>query len=466
MKGPNARLDGVWLHPLVEEWDPELVGADPLRFPGYAEQLARAGGRESVRTGRTAHYACVAADFSALGGSMGAVHGERVVRAFRRAADLRLPVVVLAASGGARLQEGMIALVQMARTAAAAAAHGRAGLLSLAVLRPPTTGGVWASYASLCDLRAAQPGATVGFAGPRVVEHTLGIRLPEGAHTAEAAHAAGLVDALVSPEQQAAWVEAALGMRAVPLPPPVRRPSPVGPPPVDAWETVRRARAADRPTGVDWAALLFASWVELRGPDPTLRAGLAGFEGERVVVLACDRHAGHGRLGPGSYRLARRAIALAGRLRLPLVTLIDTPGADPSPEAEAAGIAGEIARTLAAMAELASPVVGICVGEGGSGGALALAVADRLLVQETAIFSVIAPEGAAAILRRDPSHAPELAARLGLTSSELLQLGIIDTVAPETETGMRAALRDALASARPGDRMRRFDAATARWLRP
>lgn len=453
------------LHPLTEEWDADLQGGDPLGFPGYADQLARAAGRESVRTGRTAHYAVVAADFGVLGGSMGAVHGERVVRAFRRAADLRLPVVVLAASGGARLQEGMIALVQMARTAAAATEHGRSGLLSLAVLRPPTTGGVWASYVSLCDLRAAQPGATVGFAGPRVVEQTLGIRLPEGAHTAEAAHAAGLVDALTPPEHQAGWVEAALGLRATPLPPPPRRPSVPAGPAGSAWDAVRRARAADRPTGTDWAALLFSSWVELRGPDPTIRAGLATFEGERLVVVACDRHAGGGRPGPGAYRLARRAIALAGRLRLPLVTLVDTPGADPHPDAEAAGIAAEIARTFADMAELDAPVVSVCVGEGGSGGALALAVADRLLVQQDAIFSVIAPESAAAILARDPSRAPDFAEHLGLTAADLLRLGIIDAVAPETEAGLRSALREALGAAVPGDRIRRFDSATAKWVR-
>jgi acetyl-CoA carboxylase carboxyl transferase subunit beta len=456
----------VWLHPLVEEWDAGLTGTDPLDFPGYAAQLARAGGRESVRTGRTAHYAVVAADFGTFGGSMGAVHGERVVRAFRRAAALRLPVVVIAASGGARMQEGMVALVQMARTAAAAAAHGRAGQLSVAVLRPPTTGGVLASYASLCDVRAAQPGATIGFAGPRVVEHTLGIRLPEGAHTAESAHAAGQVDALVPPEEQAAWVEAALGMRDLPPPPPRRRPAPAAAPPATAWEAVQRARAPGRPTGTDWAAVLLDSWVELRGADPTLRAGLARFEGERLVVLACDRYAGSGRLGPDAYRLAQRAIGLADRLRLPLVSFVDTPGADPSPDAEAGGIAAAIARTLAAMAELASPSVSVCVGEGGSGGALALAAADRLIMQRDAIFSVIAPEAAAVILRRDPAQAPALAGHLGLTSAELHRLGIIDAVADATEAGLRAALTDALGAARPGDRLRRFDAATARWLRP
>jgi acyl-CoA carboxylase subunit beta len=204
----------VPLHPLEEEWDADLVSADPLGFPGYADQLARAAGQESVVTGRTAHYASIEGCFDVLGGSMGAVHGERVVRAYRRAVDARLPMVVLVSTGGARMQEGMVALVQMARTAAAARAHAAAGLLSLAVYRAPTTGGVFASYASLVDLRAAQPGATVGFAGPRVVEQTLGVRLPEGSHTAESAYDHGLVDALVPADDQPAWVETALALRS------------------------------------------------------------------------------------------------------------------------------------------------------------------------------------------------------------------------------------------------------------
>src|SRR5207249_1644597 len=176
------------LHPLEEEWDADLTGGDPLEFPGYADQLARADGRESVVTGRTQHYALIEGRFDVLGGSMGAVHGERVVRAYRRAVDERLPVVVIASSGGARMQEGLV---------------------SLAIYRPPTTGGVYASYASLVDVRAAEPGATVGFAGPRVAEQTLDIRLPVDSHTAESAYDAGLVDALVPTDEQAAWVETA-----------------------------------------------------------------------------------------------------------------------------------------------------------------------------------------------------------------------------------------------------------------
>ena len=203
-------------HPVIEEWDATLRGGDPLAFPGYGPVDP-----ESVRTGRTEHYAVIEGRFDVLGGSMGAVHGERVVRAYRQATDARLPVVVLASSGGARMQEGMVSLVQMARTAAASRAHAAAGLLQIAVLRSPTTGGVYASYASLADIRFADRGATIGFAGPRVVEQTLGITMPAGSHTAESALAAGVVDAVIDPSEEAAAIESALGLRAIPFLSPV-----------------------------------------------------------------------------------------------------------------------------------------------------------------------------------------------------------------------------------------------------
>jgi acetyl-CoA carboxylase carboxyl transferase subunit beta len=216
---------------------------------------------------------------------------------------------------------------------------------------------------------------------------------------------------------------------------------------------------------MQWAATLCSSWTELRGRDPVVRAGLATVGGTRAVVVALDRYAGSGRPTPAGFRLAQRAIALATKLHLPLLTLVDTPGAEPGPASEADGIAREIANTFAAMAELPSPSVAVCVGEGGSGGALAMATADRLLIQEHAIFSVIAPEGAAAILRRDASQAAGVAGQLRLTSGDLLDLGIVDEVVGETPEAMARSVAAALGGARPGDRSRRFDAATERWLR-
>jgi acetyl-CoA carboxylase carboxyl transferase subunit beta len=449
-------------HSTTEVWDADLGGGDPLAWPGYQPPAD-----ESVVTGRTESYAFIEGRFEVLGGSMGVAHGERVVRAYRRAIDERLPVVLFTSSGGARMQEGMVALIQMARCASAAAEHRDAGLLSVAVHRSPTTGGVFASYGSLTDVRAAVVGATIGFAGPRVVELATGQSLPPDSHTAESAYATGLVDALITADDEAAWVEAALGLRALPPHEPILETLPsnsAGQDAINAWDEVQLARAEDRPTGTDVAWMLCESWVELRGRDPVVRAALTTIAGRRAVVVAHDRRALDGRPAPAGFQLARWAIQLAGRLGLPLVTFIDTPGAEPNAAAEAGGIAREIAETFAAMAELPSPSVAVCVGEGGSGGALAFGHADRLLILEHAIFSVIGPEGAAAILERDVDKAPAVAERLKLTSSDLLDLGIVDTVVDENIAAVAAAITAALDTATPGDRMRRADAASARWL--
>ncbi len=262
---------------LVEEWDLDLRSADPLDFPGYRARLDELDG-ESVRTGRTADHVVVEGRFDVLGGSMGVVHGEKVVRALDRAVALRLPVVCVTRSGGARMQEGMVSLVQMGRVAAALRRHREAGLLSVAVLRGPTTGGVLASYASLCDVRIAEAGALVGFAGPRVVADMTGEEVGGRSHTAETAAAAGLVDAVVAEADLVRSVRAALGVDDAPAP---TRTLPRGPAAVPdvvapgAWAEVVAARRPDRPSGVDVAAALCDSWVELAAPDPTVRTALA-----------------------------------------------------------------------------------------------------------------------------------------------------------------------------------------------
>jgi acyl-CoA carboxylase subunit beta len=452
------------LHPSLQVWDADVLAGDPLGFPDYGSRArALADSGEAVTTGRTEHYAYIDGRFEVLGGTMGAAVGERVVRAYDRARDLRLPVVVSTRTGGARLQEGMVALIQLARTASAATRHAAAGLLSVGVYGSPTTGGVYASYGSLVDVRGAVEHSVIGFAGPRVAEGTLGEPLPPGSHTAEAAYEEGLVDELLPAAGAAGWVEGALGLRACPLP---TRPLPAwADPGIDgAWGEVLRARAVGRPTGIDRAARLCSSWTELRGPDPVVRAGLATVVDRRCVVVATDRYHGEGRPTPGGFRLAQRAVALAGRLGLPVITLVDTPGADPSPPSESDGLAQEIARTFRAFAECPTPVVSVCVGEGGSGGALALSYADRFLMAEHAVFSVIGPEGAAAILERDPTRAADVADSLKLTSGDMLALGVVDDVIAEGQTALDAAVAAALDGARPGQREARFDIATARWL--
>jgi len=431
-----------------------------------------------VRTGLTEvagqSAVLIQTTFSAFGGTMGVAAGEKVVRAFDRAAAGRLPVVAITATGGVRLQEGTLALTQMGRTAAARRRHAAAGQLMAAVYQSPTTGGVYASWAALADLRAAISGATVCFGGPRVVQAVTGQAPPATSHTAEAAYAVGHLDAVLSAAEQADWISAALGgaTRALVLPA-WRRPVAAYPgsgDPAGGWAAVTAARAPDRPSGLEWAAALCSSWTDLHGPDPVIRAGLATLGGGRAIVIAMDRHAradAAARPGPAGYRLAQRAIRLAGRLGMPLLTLVDTPGAEPGPAAEADGIAAEIAQTLALMADLPTVSVCVCVGEGGSGGAMALGYADRLFMLAGSVFPVIAPEAAAVILHRDPALAPPLADALGLTGAALRRLGLVSRVLPDEgpKAGdVRSAIQAAFGAARPGDRARRVDRATRCWL--
>lgn len=457
---------------IIEEWDAGLRSVDPLAFPGYASKLATFD-HESVRTGRAESAVVVEGDFAVLGGSMGVVHGEKVVRAIDRAIALELPVLFETRSGGARMQEGMVSLIQMARTAAAMGRLRAAGLGSVAVLHHPTTGGVFASYASLCDVIAADAGATIGFAGPRVAEAFTGASVEGRSHTAETALAAGLIDFVGEPAQVGRWVDAALGIVSEPLsirslPEARTEKDTAGPDPSGdlgaAWREVTAARAVGRPSGLDVAAALVDSWTDLAAVDATVRCGLATVGGQRVVVIAEDRYAGNGRPTPLGYAQAERAIALAVRRGLAIVTVVDTPGAEPGSSAEQEGIAAAIARVFLALSEAPVPTVGVCVGEGGSGGALAFAFTDRLLVQEHAVFSVIGAEGAAAILHRDASRASEVAELLRLTSADLLDLGIVDAVVPDDVDRTVHAVRLALGEAVVGDRLRRFDLASQRWV--
>lgn len=449
--GAAALLD--WLLEDAELLPAGDLDADPLGWPGYIEQRTEArastGTDESVVAveGRIrdseVRAVLVAWEFAFLGGSMSSGAGRLIAAAYDHARQAGLPVVLLPSTGGARMQEGMASLVQMAATAVAAAEHAEAGLLQVTVVRDPTTGGVFASHANLSDVLLAEPHATVGFAGPRVAASMTGGPLPEGSHTSQGALAAGLVDAVVARPALPAtlarllgWARQGPARAAAPTDGPDAGPDrPATGPSDDPWTEVQRARAADRPRARAFLAACEVA-LELRGDrsgsdDPTVRVALARLAGRRAVVVAMDRETGDGRQTPGGYRKAWRGLELAERLGIPVVTLIDTPGADASAASEAGGIAHHIARTLARVLDLTTPVVSLVIGEGGSGGALALAVADRLLIQEHAVFSVIAPEGAAAILHRDALGAAEVTALLDPTAGRLLELGIADAVVPE-----------------------------------
>jgi acetyl-CoA carboxylase carboxyl transferase subunit beta len=387
---------------------------------------------------------------------MGSVAGEKIADAFELATRRRLPLVSVTQSGGARMQEGMLSLMQMAKTAAAQADHHRAGLPYISILGHPTFGGVAASFAALGDVLVSEPGALIGFVGPRVIESTIGERLPPDSHRAETLLACGLVDLLVERVRLRETVADLIAHLSRPAPArlrvtPAPRPRWRGRravPEMPAWEQVQLARHERRPTALYYVEQLFSRFVELHGDreegdDPAVVGGLAELAGQTVVLIGQERgrtpeERARRRGGmplPSGYRKARRLMHLAAKFGLPLITFVDTPGAYPGYEAERHGIWQALAGNLQTMAALPTPVIAVIIGEGGSGGALALGVADRVLMLEHAIYSVIAPEGAAAILYRDAARAPEVAAALKLTARDLRRLDVIDQIVPEAPGG-------------------------------
>ena len=429
-----------------QSWDVPPVDVAPL--PAYAADLdaarEKSGVDEAVVTGegllRGRRVAVVACEFSFLAGSIGRAAAERLVLAIERATADGLPLLAAPVSGGTRMQEGTVAFLQMVKISAAIAAHKGAGLPYLVYLRNPTTGGVLASWGSLGHVTVAEPGALIGFLGPRVYEALYGMPFPEGVQVSENLYDKGLVDAVLPPEQVSDVVHRALNVLMA-----SREGLPAASvvvdeevPDVPAWQSVLASRRPDRP-GVRRLLRLAASDVlPLNGTgegehDPGLLLALARFGGAPCIVLGQDRR-GQTELapmGPAALREARRGMRLASELRLPLVTVIDTPGAALSKAAEEGGLAGEIARCLAELVTLDAPTVSVLLGQGTGGGALALVPADRVISAQHAWLSPLPPEGASAIVYRDITHAPQMAEEQGVRSKDLHDNGIVDRVVLE-----------------------------------
>ncbi len=467
---------------------------DPLNFADsqtYAERLAEAreksGGREAVWTGSArlgGHNVIVAvSDFRFIGGSMGFAVGQRVAEAMDQARDAELPFIAVTCSGGARMQEGMVALIQMSKTAAAAQRLHEAGIPMISVLAGPTTGGVYASYGTQADIIVAEPGALIGFAGPRVrAVHDEG----EERETlySEDLRDGGLIDEVLPRKAMRDYL-----LRAIRLMQPTAAPDadrlmpPVQPTGLQrGWPVVERSRDKGRPRAMQYISALTSDFLPLRGDrsgtdDPALVGGLARLGDTNIVIAAQERgdmdlHGDHhdGRVSPAGYRKAERMMRLAQRLGLPLVTFVDTPGARDAIVDEAAGLAHSISDCLATMSALTVPTVSVIIGEGGSGGALALTVADKILMQQNAMYAITSPEGAAAILFRDRERAPEVAEALGVAAVDLRELGIVDQIVPEPTGGaqndprgavrllepeLRRALAEAMRGRGPARRRRR-----------
>ncbi|MGW6054478.1 carboxyl transferase domain-containing protein [Streptomyces sp. NPDC055189] len=419
----------------------------PLGWQGYGDSRARAGERtgerESVVCGTAAvggtRAVIVSFEFGFLGGSLGERTGDRLEAAHRQARDRRLPVVSLIATGGSRMQEGMRALVQLQRVARQSELTGAAGLARIAVLRDPATGGGWATLGAGADLTLALPGSQVGFAGSRVRPADA----DPTAYTAEAQLAAGAIDEIVRPQELREALALRLRLLSPPVSPPDARalhdtaahhpPEAAEPPaalgrtdlPATGWEAVSRARASERPRAGAYLDAYFTERAPLHGDrcggtDPGMLCGFGLREGRAVAYAAQCGTA----TTPAGYRTAARLVRLAGRLGIPVLTLVDTPGAANGDEAERAGAGAAIADLFAAVATSPVPVTSLIIGEGGSGGALALAAPDNLWATPDSYFSVIAPEQAAAILKRGQEEIRSTAEQLRLRPQDLVELGL------------------------------------------
>jgi acetyl-CoA carboxylase alpha subunit/acetyl-CoA carboxylase beta subunit len=445
--GARELLDAVLDPGSWHSWD---VKPEQVAEPGsaYAAELAaaatQAGTDESLITGQGTlqgrSVALVVGEFRFLAGSTGHAAAERLVRALERATREGLPMIAAPASGGTRMQEGTGAFVAMVKISAAVASHKEAGLPYLVYLRHPTTGGVLASWGSQGQVTVAEPGALIGFLGPRVYEALYGAPFPEGVQVAENLYERGLVDAVLPVEALAEVANRALNVLMAPregLPDLPDLPD-ESPPEVPAWDSITRSRRPERPGVRTLLKLGATDVVPLHGTgegeqDRALLIALARFHGAPCVVLGQDRrHQSLERpLGPAGLREARRGMRLAHELKLPLVSIIDTAGAALSKEAEEGGLAGEIARCLAELVMLDAPTLCVLLGQGTGGGALALLPADRVICAQHSWLSPLPPEGASAILYRDIDHAPELAASQNVRSVDLLREGIVDRIVAE-----------------------------------
>ena len=450
-----------------EEWDAGLPQENPLHYKGYKEKIEglqeKTGLDEAILTGKaeidgnpTVLGVC---DSRFMMASMGSVVGEKITRAVERATRERLPVVIFACSGGARMQEGIVSLMQMAKTSAALKRHSDAGLLYISVLTNPTTGGVTASFAMEGDIILAEPGALIGFAGPRVIRQTIGQKLPKGFQKAEFLLEHGFLDGIVDRKQMKATLSRLLsmhqhqdtkstyqekrGLKEEKLQD------------KSAWERVQLARDKERPTGKDYLALLFDEFTELHGDrrygdDPAVIGGIGNFHGKPVTVIIQEKGQGtkdsiarnFGMVSPEGYRKSLRLMKQAEKFKRPVICFVDTPGAFCGMEAEERGQGQAIAENIYELSALKVPVLSIVIGEGGSGGALALAVADQVWMLENSIYSVLSPEGFASILWKDAGKAREAAQVMRLTAGDLKKLGIVEHVFSEKEPLTRANMTD------------------------
>lgn len=480
-----------------EEWDTGLSTENPLHMIGYPDKIKALQDKtkldEAVITGKARigenEVALMVMDGRFLMASMGEVVGEKIARGVERATKEKIPVIIFTCSGGARMQEGMTSLMQMAKTSAALKRHSDAGLLYITVLTDPTTGGVTASFAMLGDIILAEPKALIGFAGPRVIEQTIHKKLPKGFQRSEFLLKHGFIDKIVERKDMKTVLEQILTMHRLTTKHSgiVKNTGAVSEINTDlntvnpsskredvqavsnknagksrkqklslaqkkragektAWERVLTSREKDRPVGEDYIYGLFEEFIEFHGDrnfgdDAAICGGIAYFQGKPVTVIAQMKGKStaeniarnFGMPEPEGYRKALRLMKQAEKFHRPIICFVDTPGAFCGMEAEERGQGEAIARNLYEMSALKTPILSVLIGEGGSGGALAMAVADEVWILENAVYSILSPEGYAAILWKDGSQAARAAKAMKLTSYDLYKAGFVEKIIPEPE---------------------------------
>ena len=464
----NNRIRMVADPKTFEPWFEDMAVSNPLNYEGYEDKLASArektGLNEAVTVGRCKVFGedivLGICDSRFMMASMGHVVGEKITRAIERATALKLPVFLFCCSGGARMQEGIISLMQMEKTAAAIRKHGDAGLLYCSILTDPTTGGVTASFAMLGDVIMAEPGALVGFAGPRVIKQTIGQDLPEGFQTSEFLVEHGIIDGIVKRENLKKTIYFLIkthqcnGKKTYAdykpneefhfeLSETLKEQSWFSSP-RSAWEKVKAVRQVERPSASDYIAYIFDFFVESHGDrafrdDKAMIGGLAFIDGQPVTIIADEKgkdfkecqERNFGMPMPEGYRKALRLMKQAEKFNRPIISFVNTSGAFCGIEAEERGQGEAIARNLMEMSSLKVPVLCLMIGEGGSGGALATAVGNEVWMMENATYSILSPEGFASILWKDANRAKEASEVMNITAQDLKRLGVIEEIIPE-----------------------------------
>lgn len=464
----NNRIRMVADYKTFEPWFEDMPVSNPLNFEGYEEKLAatreKTGLKEAVTVGRCKVFGeeivLGVCDSRFMMSSMGHVVGEKITRAIEKATQLKLPVFIFCCSGGARMQEGIVSLMQMAKTSAAIKKHGEAGLLYCSILTDPTTGGVTASFAMLGDVIMAEPGALVGFAGPRVIKQTIGQELPEGFQTAEFLVEHGIIDGIVKRENLKKTIFLLIKTHQCngkqefadfkqnddfhfELSETLKEQTWFSSP-RSAWEKVKGVRQVGRPSAGDYISYIFDNFVEAHGDrafhdDAAMIGGLAFLDGQAVTVIADEKgkdfkecqERNFGMPKPEGYRKALRLMKQAEKFNRPIISFINTPGAFCGIEAEERGMGEAIARNLMEMSALKVPVLCILIGEGGSGGALATAVGNEVWMMENATYAILSPEGFASILWKDSNRAQEASEIMNITAQDLKRLGIVEQIIPE-----------------------------------